>query len=398
MQNNVLYCDISEMILKDDWTMLVSRPKGEELRKRLKERISSRNKVIILDFYMVSRIDKSFIDSFLLPLIKEYKNKKDIIGINIKKELFEKTKNFKKAGLEDIDAFLRNKKEPFLIINEEACPYLFGLENDLSNRILKLLWENKHLTFEQICTELDIKSSEVNNALQILIEKKFIHQAATKDYKYKYYEAGFIDQIRPFIGFTIEDLIKRNLKKNIEDGHFELPSGVHVNKLFHASHLIRQPRITKKIGVHIADLLGENVDFVISTETPNNIILAHRTAQAVSRKTKSLFCRQSSFEKKFVLHERFNIDKNSNGLVVIDVVVTGYIVNKILDLLRRSGAGIRGICSIFDLSGGAVNFSPYIFRSISQDKIDIYQKGHCVLCQKDIKVYRPKILPGDWKW
>lgn len=398
LSKEILFCDITSMLFKDDWTQLVSRKKGEELLSKLKERINADTKIIILDFSMVNKVDKSFIDIFLLPLLREFKNEKIIIGVNIKKYMFEKTKTLKDAELEDIDDFLRKKNEEFLVIDEEKCPHLLGTGNINANIILSCLLKCESLTYEQICFELDKKSQEIESSINYLLDKSFIIQMASKDYKYKSYKIKYRERILPYIGITIDHLVKEKYDKIIESGHFELPSGVHVDKLFHVSQLLKDSRLTRKIGSYFADLFGNNIDFVLSTETPNNIILAHRIAQSIGRDTRVIFALLSGYEKKFILHDGFKIKKGENGLISIDVVTTGMITNLLIDLLMRNGINIRGICSIFDLSGGSTYFPPFIYRSMLQESISIYQKDNCQLCKDGLALFRPKIIPGDWKW
>lgn len=395
--NNLLYLDITSMIFTDNWTLLISRDKGSKIREKLKSRISTQTKIIALDFSMVSRIDKSFVDTFLKPLLREYRGNKVIIGVNIKRGIFEKTKYFKDMGLEDIDDLLRDSHEEFLMVDDDGSPYLFGVPNELLNKILRLLWLEKRLTFEQICFELDKDKEVINECMDYLLRRGFVIQRITRDFKYKYYEAEYLDKVRPYIGITLKDALKKKCDKIVESGHFQLPSGVHVDKLYHVSQLFEDPRLTKKIGIYFADLIGEDIDFVLTTETPNNIVLAHRIAQAIGQNTRSIFSKLSGYERKLSLHDGFEIQKGENGLIVVDVVVTGLTVNLLIDLLKGAGGSPKCICSIFDLSGGRTYFPPFVYRSIIQEEINIYIED-CPLCEKNSVLFKPKVMPGDWKW
>lgn len=394
---NLLYLDITSMIFKDNWTLLISRDKGRKLCEKLKSRISTQTKIIILDFSMVNRIDKSFVDAFLKPLLREYKGNKVIIGVNIKRGTFEKTKYFKDMGLEDIDDLLRDSQEEFLMVDDDGSPYLFGVSNKLLNSILRQLWSKKTLTFEQICFELDKDRVVINGCMDYLLRRGFVIQKITRDYKYEYYEAEYLDKVRPYIGVTIKNVIKKKYDEIVESGHFQLPSGVHVDKLYHVSQLFEDPRLTKKVGNYFADLIGENIDFVLTTETPNNILLAHRIAQAIGQDTRSIFAKLSGYERKLSLHDGFKIQEDENGLIVVDVVVTGLTVNLLIELLKDEGGSLNGICSIFDLSGGIAYFPPFVYWSVIQEEIKIYRED-CPLCERNYVLFKPKIMPGDWKW
>lgn len=398
MENNLLFWDITSLILKDDWTQLVNRDRGKKLREKLYERIDDLTKLVVLDFSMVNKIDKSFIDAFLLPILKDFKNKL-IVGVNIKGYLLEKTDISDEVELEDIDDFLRKANMEFLVISDDGRPYLLGSNNKCINKVLRVLNMQNSLTLEQICFELDEESEEIKNSIEYLLERGLIILKASSAYEYTSYEFAFRERLKPYVGISLETFIRNKYDKIIEKGHFELPSGVHTDTLYHVSKLLEEPRFTMKMGRYFADLLGDDIDFVLTIETPNNIILAHRVAQAIGSDTRSIFAKLDSQKSgELVLHEGFKINQNERGLIVVDVVVTGLNAGMLINLLKKKNGSVRGICSIFDLSGGRIRFPPFTYRSLVRDEIKIYQPYECPLCKDTIPLFRPKIMPGDWKW
>lgn len=392
---DLLYWDITSMLFRDDWTALVSREKATKLRNSLKERIHPEIKIILLDFLMVHYIDISFCDSFLIPLLDDYGGKKIIIGVNGNNYLFKHHED--DTELNAIDEFLHEKGKEFLTIDKDIIPYIVGVNNKLTNLVFNLLWKYKSLTKQEIYRKLDIDNEDINSAIDYLLDKSYVKEKVTRKQKYHFIEVRLFDRISGYLGKTAERMIKKEYDEIIDKAHFELPSKVHVTKLYRVSRLIANPRLIRYIGNQLADYVRNDCDFVLSVETPNNIILSHRIAQMLGGNTRAIFARLSENENEFILHKGFEIKEDESGLIVIDVVVTGLITRLLIDLVENNNATLLYICSIFNLSKGKVTFHPYSFYSIIEESEKFYKKKNCPLCKEKIPLFKPKIMPGDWK-
>jgi orotate phosphoribosyltransferase len=398
-EKSLININLSDMVLKDVWTKLIGRETGSILREKLKARLKEDDRIISLDFSNVNSTDKSFAAEFLLPVIRDYKERKLIIGINVKKGILKNRDSRKKMGLEDIDDILKREKEDFLVVDDDGNVCLLGNSSELSSSILNLLMNNNKLTREQINLELDEDRVLIKDNLNYLIKRGYISIKKTNSLRYNYYEADYLERVRPYIGKNLVKNIQEKYNEIVESRHIELPSGLHTDKLYHVSTLLRDPRLISKIGIYLADILGDHVDFVLTTATANNIVLAHRTAQAIGGNAKSIFAKSSESKKSLLLYNGFKFNKGDNGIIIVDVVVTGYTVKLLIDLIKRGGGNVLGIGSIFNLSGGGTNFPLYNYESIIVEESNIYDKDNCPSCKDGLTALKPKIMPGDWnKW
>ncbi len=383
---DILYWNIASMQFRYDWTHCVDRDKAKYLLGRIEERINEATQIIILDYVMVELMDDSFCDSFLIPLLKN--SIIPVIGVNIKVDVFE-----------SVDESLKKASLIFLAIDDNMNPYLFGAKDDNANDVFKILLKHS-LTRPEIYRQLDRKREVMDNTIEYLIKNNFLKISETSEEKWEFLEVKNFEKISPYIGMTLPRLIKDRYNLMIEKGHFILPSGVHVKKLYHVSKIMEYPRLIKHIAIHFADIFIKlkNISYILTVETPSNIILAHRLAQAIGGDVKSIYAKLSEKEEgNLVLRDGFKIEKGSYGLIVIDVVVTGFIVNKLIKLARMKGSRIRGICSIFNLRAGMTAFPLYTFESLIQEDEDVYSFDDCPSCKKGIQPTKPNIMPGDWK-
>lgn len=398
MNKNSLYLDIATMLFRQDWTQLISRKKGIALLKQLKDRIKDTTKMIILDFFLATEIDKSFCDEFLTPLLKEYHKNITIIGVNVRESDFKVGKDdYERKNFEDINIWLERQGLYFLGIDVNNHPHLFGTQNPIINLILELFWSLKRITKEEIYSRLDQKSEDIDNALVFLLTTNYIKLNTTDQYGYAYYQAEYVRKIITYIGKTPKRVIESRIGDICENGHFELPSGVHIKKLYHISYLMKEPRLIQYLSAYFVDLLTNGVSFILTIETPNNIILAHRIAQLMGG-ARSIFAKLSKYGNQLELHEGFTIEKGETGIIAIDVVVSGLTVSLLLKLLGQKQGVLRGICSIINHTGNRSMFLPNNYQSLIYLNEPYYQKVNCPLCKLGEKPQKPDIMPGDWKW
>lgn len=394
LDDKTLYYDPT-VELQNEWTVLLHREKGKQLLENLKKRICPETEIIVLDFSMVTAIDKSFFDAFLVPLLHDVIDGNTILGINIDQKIIQE--DIYKKG---IHTTFKNWDIHFFVINKKGIPYLLGTKNEFANDILNLLWTEGDQTIEQMAFKLDLDMKKIENTINYLVDIKLIINKETSSKKYKYYRAEHINKLKTKIGRSIQGVVKEKIieRSIVENGHFELPSGVHISKLYHISRLLEESRLTRIISTHFGNIFG-NLDpkYILTVETPNNMILAHRIAQTIGVDTRSIFAKVHPYQKKLILHEGFEIEKEERGLIAVDTVTTGYIINLLINLVKEKNSTLIGICSILDISNGAVFFPLYKYYPLIQESVDIYVIPECPLCKSNIPLYKPKIMPGEWK-
>ena len=375
--------------LKNEWTVYTTRQKGREIFNIIENKIRrDPQPLILLDFAVVTAVDKSFLDSFLRRFYEKYKNK-ILIGINIDEHIV--LEDIYKKG---INSELKKWGITFFVVTSTGKAYLLGSKYSSANEILSLILTHNKLTREQIAVQLDKNISYIKRVLNylcrlgIIVEKKTVHN-------YIYYTIENIEVIKSKVGKTtvkiIEDLINDDI---VDKGCFELPSGIYIDKLYHLSYILRNPRIVRMIGTHFANIMGDsNPDFILTTETPNNIALAYRFAQHISEETKIIYARKENDYLR--LYGDFKITSRDRGIIVVDTVFTGYIANQLIKLVLRNGGKVIGVCSVLDLSNEVVNFYPYRYYSIVQRKVNSYRPEELKLCKKKFPITKPKLVPGD---
>jgi len=89
-----------------------------------------------------------------------------------------------------------------------------------------------------------------------------------------------------------------------------------------------------------------------------------------------------------VLRRGFELQANETVLVVEDVVTTGGSVNEIIQMVRDSGAVLKGVGFIVDRSQGRVNFPADTFSLLKMDVLT-YEAQDCPLCQSGIPLVKP---------
>jgi len=374
--------------LQDRYTMLLHRKKGEQLLENLSRRIGRRTKTILLDFTMVGAIDKSFFDAFLVPLMRDRAREKVVIGINVDPVVYRE--DFSKA---DISATLRRWKITFPVVDKNGLAHLLGANRNTSH-VMGSIWRQGPQTAEQVACELDISKATTRQALRSLVSIGMVSKQRTGHYRHLYYEAKHSAQIKPMIGKTIADRVKERILANkaVENGHFKLPSGVHLDRFYHLSKVLDDARLVRSIGAHFGDLFAEmNPTFVLTVETPNNIVLAHRIAQSFGVSTRSIFAYFDAVEKKMFLHKGFVIKENERGLIAVDTVTTGFFAKMLIDLVKREGGTLLGICSILDLSNGVISFLPHTYQSLVQENAGLHAESEC---RSKIALSSPRVLPG----
>ena len=150
------------------------------------------------------------------------------------------------------------------------------------------------------------------------------------------------------------------------EGHFILSSGLHSPKYVQCAQLLSKPWKALEICSSLAEKIKKEflkIDLIL-TPAIGGIVVGYEIGRLLKKET--IFCER--LNNKFALRRGFKINKNSNVLVVEDVITTGKSSLECSDLILKAEANILGFACIIDRSTGNSRINKKI---ISQIEIDI---------------------------
>ena len=184
--------------------------------------------------------------------------------------------------------------------------------------------------------------------------------------------------------------LKNSLKvlkktKALLDGHFVLSSGLHSPSYIQCAKLLSHPRLSNKFIKSFATKIKKKVkkiDIILSPAM-GGIIIGYEIGKILNKET--IFCERVN--KNFVLRRGFKIKKNSNVLIVEDVITTGKSSLECVKLIKKSKAKLAGFACLIDRSKNNALKSDII----SQLKIEIptYNKINLPKYLKKIPITKP---------
>jgi len=171
------------------------------------------------------------------------------------------------------------------------------------------------------------------------------------------------------------------------EGHFVLSSGLHSSKYIQCAKLLSFPDLSNEICLSLANKVKKNfkkIDIILSPAM-GGIIIGYEIGRLLRKET--IFCERVN--GKFKLRRGFHIKKNSNVLIVEDVITTGKSSLECVKLIKKSRAKIVGFACIIDRSN---NKNLKIKKKIiSQIKLNIpsYKKNNLPSNLKNIPITKP---------
>jgi len=132
------------------------------------------------------------------------------------------------------------------------------------------------------------------------------------------------------------------------EGHFILSSGLHSTKYIQCAKLLSFPDIAKNICLSLSKKIKKNfkkIDLILAPAM-GGVIIGYEIGRLLKKET--IFCERVN--GKFKLRRGFYIKKNSNVLIIEDVITTGKSSLECVKLISRSKAKLLGFASIIDRS------------------------------------------------
>ena len=165
----------------------------------------------------------------------------------------------------------------------------------------------------------------------------------------------------------------------IQHGHFILSSGKRSSTYCQCAKLFIYPEVAEKIcnalSQRVLKYIGENIDYVVAPAI-GGILVGYELSRQL--KTKSVFYERVN--GMFQLRRGFNIEPNSNVILVEDVITTGKSAIECIGELNKIGVNFLGTACLID-------------RTNSESKLKNLISVH----KLDIPIYDENSLPDNLK-
>ena len=170
------------------------------------------------------------------------------------------------------------------------------------------------------------------------------------------------------------------------EGHFILSSGLHSSKYVQCAQLLSKPWEALKICTSLSEKIKnefKKIDLIL-TPAIGGIVVGYEIGRLLNVET--IFCER--LNNNFTLRRDFNIVKNSNVLIIEDVITTGKSSLECSKLVLNAQANILGYACIIDRSNGNSERKKKI---VSQIEINIpaYKKENLPNELSKIKPIKP---------
>ena len=172
------------------------------------------------------------------------------------------------------------------------------------------------------------------------------------------------------------------------EGHFILSSGLHSDQYVQCAKLLSHPKKSELICRSLCEEIKKNFNDlnIILSPAIGGIVVGYEIGRQLNLET--IFAERS--DDKLILRRGFKIPKNSNVLIVEDVITTGKSALECSKLVRESGGNLIGFACIIDRSNENLLIKEKI---ISQIKLKIQTFKNTDLPEK-LKEIKP-IKPGS---
>ena len=186
---------------------------------------------------------------------------------------------------------------------------------------------------------------------------------------------------------SYEESLKILKKTNaLQEGHFILSSGLHSKQYIQCAQLLSYPNEAELISESLSKKIKgkiSNIDIILSPAI-GGIVIGYEVGQQL--KIKSIFAERENGILK--LRRGFSIPKNSNVLIVEDVITTGKSVLECANIVDQNQSKLVGYACIIDRTKDKIFKNHEI---ISQIKFDIktYSKDNLPQEMKNSPVVKP---------
>ena len=141
--------------------------------------------------------------------------------------------------------------------------------------------------------------------------------------------------------------VLRNTNALLE-GHFVLSSGLHSSKYVQCAKLLSFPHLAKKICSSLSNQIKKKfkkIDLILAPAM-GGIIIGYEIGRQLKKET--IFCER--VKGKFKLRRGFTIKKNSNVIILEDVITTGKSSLECAKIVKKFKAKLLGYACIINRS------------------------------------------------
>ena len=172
------------------------------------------------------------------------------------------------------------------------------------------------------------------------------------------------------------------------EGHFILSSGLHSKRYIQCAKLLSHPKKAKAICASLCEKIKKKfnkIDIVLSPAL-GGVVVGYEIGRQLNIET--IFAERVN--GKLVLRRGFEVEQNSNVLIVEDVITTGKSALECSDIVKMSKANLVGYVCIIDRSSEKTSIKDKIISQM-QFNIETFSKDEI---PGDLKKISP-IKPGS---
>ena len=170
------------------------------------------------------------------------------------------------------------------------------------------------------------------------------------------------------------------------EGHFILSSGLHSKQYIQCAKLLSNPKAAEAICSSLVEKINSkfnNIDIILSPAV-GGIVVGYEVGRQM--KIKTIFAERVN--GKLSLRRDFSIPKQTNVLIIEDVITTGKSALECYELIKINKANLVGFACIIDRSDEKSLIDKEIISKI-KFKITTYTKDNLPEDIKNIKAEKP---------
>jgi orotate phosphoribosyltransferase len=177
---------------------------------------------------------------------------------------------------------------------------------------------------------------------------------------------------------AIAQLIEKT--QALQNGHFQLASGLHATRFFRCIKLLRYPQAAEIIFSELAHrFANEKIDCVLGANEAGSV-LAFEVAKYL--KVEVAIAREKS--GTYALIEGFAFPVGARVLIVDDITTTGGTAKQLLAIVHQANAKSVGVGLVATKGLFNVDLSCRTEVLISLQNMDAIPPEKCVLCQQKV--------------
>jgi len=170
------------------------------------------------------------------------------------------------------------------------------------------------------------------------------------------------------------------------EGHFILSSGLHSDQYVQCAKLLSNPKQAELICSSLCEKIKQvykKIDIILSPAI-GGIIAGYEVGRQLSIQT--IFAER--LNGKLILRRGFEILKNTNVLIIEDVITTGKSALECYEIIKNNNSKLVGFACIIDRSTNEVSIKGKIISQIKL-KIDTYKANQLPDQLKKIEPIKP---------